>query len=66
MICAKCGKPMSDATGFWECKNKRCPHAHRAELCKKCGEPPVELVRVVANAGVFRCPNGHEIDCLVE
>lgn len=66
MHCPKCGKPMRHASGFWECENKRCPEAHKAELCKKCSQPPVELVRVVANAGVFKCPNGHEMDCLIE
>lgn len=63
MNCPKCGQPMSNDNA---CRNKRCPEAHRSELCKKCNQPPVELVRIVANAGVFRCPNGHEIDCLVD
>jgi hypothetical protein len=63
MNCPKCGKPMTDEN---VCENKRCPAAHKSELCKRCGEPPVELVRIVANAGVFKCPNGHEIDCVAE
>ena len=62
MTCWKCGQPMTTENA---CENKRCPEAHKGELCKRCGEPPADLVRVVANAGVFRCPNGHEIDCLV-
>jgi hypothetical protein len=65
MNCPKCGKAMVNQSG-WRCENKRCPEAHQHELCKKCSQPPVELVRVVANAGVFRCPNGHEIDLLVD
>jgi hypothetical protein len=63
--CPKCGKPMVNRGG-WHCDNKRCPEAHQGELCKKCDQPPVKLVRVVANAGVFKCPNGHEMDCVIE
>ena len=65
MDCPKCGVPMVNENG-WQCKNERCPESHKGQVCKRCNQPPVELVRVVANAGVFRCPNGHEMDLLID
>jgi hypothetical protein len=65
MNCPKCGEPLVNESG-WQCKHLRCPEAHKDTPCRICGELPVELVRINANAGVFRCPNGHEFDLLVE
>jgi hypothetical protein len=61
MNCPKCGKPMTNETG-WQCVNLKCPEAHKKQPCRICGLPPAEVVKEVATAIVVRCPNGHEYD----